>query len=164
MGRSRPSSRWALRAARRKKRNWTALQPGGNAAGGGARHGLTMSAKLARLEQQERAFLAAMQHRGGGQPESPHGSAKPEKEKKKKKKRKRSVDGADVEGLQSQKQSRGQKEAGERRVGKRKKKMRRKDEVAKTEVPPADTSGPGEAEYSLRERRKKKKAEGGRVN
>ncbi|XP_065606240.1 G patch domain-containing protein 4 [Cyrtonyx montezumae] len=130
---------------------------GGRTAHKGARHGLTMSAKLARLEQQERAFLTAMQHRGGGQPESPSGSAKAEKEKKKKKKRKRSMDGADVEGLQSQEQSRGQEEVGERRVGKGKKKMRRKDEVAKTEVPPEDTSGPGEAEYSLRERRKKKK-------
>ncbi|OXB71319.1 UNVERIFIED_CONTAM: hypothetical protein H355_014466 [Colinus virginianus] len=121
----------------------------------GARHGLTMTAKLARLEQQERAFLAAM-HRGGGQPESPHGSATAEKEKKKKK-RKWSLDGADVEGLQSQEQSRGKEEAGERRVGKRKKKKRKKDEVANTEVLPEDTSGPGGAEYNLGERRKKKR-------
>ncbi|OXB53446.1 hypothetical protein ASZ78_005782 [Callipepla squamata] len=126
---------------------------GGRTAHKGARHGLTMSAKLARLEQQERAFLAAM-HRGGGQPASPHGSATAEK---KKKKRKWSLDGADVEGLQSQEQSRGKEEAGERRVGKRKKKKRKKDEVANTEVLPEDTRGPGGAEYSLGERRKKKK-------
>uniref|UniRef100_A0A8D2Q9Z7 G patch domain containing 4 n=1 Tax=Zonotrichia albicollis TaxID=44394 RepID=A0A8D2Q9Z7_ZONAL len=62
---------------------------GGRTAHKGARHGLTMSAKLARLEEQERAFLATYRQRE--QQREP-----PESSQGKKKKRKRSRDGAEV--------------------------------------------------------------------
>uniref|UniRef100_A0A8C5I7Q6 GPTC4 protein n=1 Tax=Junco hyemalis TaxID=40217 RepID=A0A8C5I7Q6_JUNHY len=61
----------------------------GRTAHKGARHGLTMSAKLARLEEQERAFLATYRQRE--QQQEP-----PESSQGKKKKRKRSRDGAEV--------------------------------------------------------------------
>ncbi|XP_050786491.1 G patch domain-containing protein 4 [Gopherus flavomarginatus] len=77
---------------------------GGRTAHKGARHGLTMSAKLARLEEQERAFLAKYGQeaapRGGAperQQEAAAGTSAPEssspaerRQKAKKKKRKRS--------------------------------------------------------------------------
>ncbi|XP_021232493.1 G patch domain-containing protein 4 [Numida meleagris] len=141
---------------------------GGRTAHKGARHGLTMSAKLARLEQQERAFLAARQHGAGGQPAAPQ-SCPPEqlrdkgKKKKKKKKREQAADGADVEELQSLEESRGEEEEGEEEgARKRKKKKKRRkeevEEVAETEAPPGDTGGePGGAEHSPGEGRKKKK-------
>ncbi|CAN8206759.1 unnamed protein product [Coccothraustes coccothraustes] len=62
---------------------------GGRTAHKGARHGLTMSAKLARLEEQERAFLAT--YRPQEQQQEP-----PESSQGKKKKRKQSRDGAEV--------------------------------------------------------------------
>ncbi|XP_009950020.1 PREDICTED: G patch domain-containing protein 4, partial [Leptosomus discolor] len=58
----------------------------------GARHGLTMSAKLARLEEQERAFLATYRHQEGQ-----HEPPAERQEKKKKKKRKQPRDAADPE-------------------------------------------------------------------
>ncbi|XP_010181386.1 PREDICTED: G patch domain-containing protein 4, partial [Mesitornis unicolor] len=62
---------------------------GGRTAHKGARHGLTMSAKLARLEEQERAFLAVYRHRE--QHPGPLGSSPPAEgqDTRKKKKRKR---------------------------------------------------------------------------
>ncbi|XP_010132659.1 PREDICTED: G patch domain-containing protein 4, partial [Buceros rhinoceros silvestris] len=76
---------------------------GGRTAHKGARHGLTMSAKLARLEEQEReqerAFLATYRHQQREPPESSPGA---ERQEKRKKKRKKSRDGADPEKLQSQ--------------------------------------------------------------
>ncbi|KAJ6652272.1 hypothetical protein lerEdw1_012780 [Lerista edwardsae] len=56
---------------------------GGRTAHKGARHGLTMSAKLARLEEQEKAFLASR----GQQSAAP--SSSPEKRQKKGKKRRK---------------------------------------------------------------------------
>ncbi|XP_056366720.1 G patch domain-containing protein 4 [Oenanthe melanoleuca] len=84
---------------------------GGRTAHKGARHGLTMSAKLARLEEQERAFLAT--YRQQEPPESSQG---------KKKKRKQSRDGANPEVPQSQEPNREQEEVlEEEKVVKRKK-------------------------------------------
>ncbi|KAM9264547.1 LOW QUALITY PROTEIN: G patch domain-containing protein 4 [Morus bassanus] len=96
---------------------------GGRTAHKGARHGLTMSAKLARLEEQERAFLATYRHeeRQREPPESspPAGT----QEKRKKKRRKWSRDEADPEVLQNQEPSEEEEVAGEEgRAAKRKKK------------------------------------------
>ncbi|XP_068963689.1 G patch domain-containing protein 4 isoform X1 [Petaurus breviceps papuanus] len=57
----------------------------GRTAHKGARHGLTMKAKLARLEEQERAFLAQYKGQNAGVPDSPAEDI-PQKMKKKKKK------------------------------------------------------------------------------
>lgn len=142
---------------------------GGRTAHKGARHGLTMSAKLARLEQQERAFLAAKQHGGGEQPMPTQSSPPAElqdsrkKKKKKKKKRERSVDGADAEGLQSPEESGGEEEEKAERRKKKKKKKRGKEkveevvEVMEMEAPPEDSGGAAEAEHSPGVGRKKKK-------
>ncbi|XP_035747687.1 G patch domain-containing protein 4 [Egretta garzetta] len=96
---------------------------GGRTAHKGARHGLTMSAKLARLEEQERAFLAT--YRQKEQQREPPESSPPagRQEKRKKKKRKQSRDGADPEVLQSQEPSGEEEVVGEEsKVVKRKKK------------------------------------------
>ncbi|XP_020847171.1 G patch domain-containing protein 4 [Phascolarctos cinereus] len=58
----------------------------GRTAHKGARHGLTMKAKLARLEEQERAFLAQYKGQNTGVPNSP-AEEMPQKMKKKKKKK-----------------------------------------------------------------------------
>ncbi|XP_033927164.1 G patch domain-containing protein 4 [Melopsittacus undulatus] len=63
---------------------------GGRTAHKGARHGLTMSAKLARLEEQERAFLATYGHK------------EPPERQGKKRKREESRDGASAKVLQRQ--------------------------------------------------------------
>ncbi|KAL9823223.1 G patch domain-containing protein 4 [Geothlypis trichas] len=90
---------------------------GGRTAHKGARHGLTMSAKLARLEEQERAFLATYRQRE--QQQEP-----PESSQGKKKKRKRSRDGAEVP--QSQEPNTEQEEVlEEEKVVKKKKKKQR---------------------------------------
>uniref|UniRef100_A0A8U8AXQ8 G patch domain-containing protein 4 n=1 Tax=Geospiza parvula TaxID=87175 RepID=A0A8U8AXQ8_GEOPR len=90
---------------------------GGRTAHKGARHGLTMSAKLARLEEQERAFLATYRQREQ-QLEPPVSS------QGKKKKRKQSRDGAEVP--QSQEPNTEQEEVlEEEKVVKRKKKKQR---------------------------------------
>ncbi|XP_064257687.1 G patch domain-containing protein 4 [Passer domesticus] len=88
---------------------------GGRTAHKGARHGLTMSAKLARLEEQERAFLATYRQRGQQQehPDSSQG---------KKKKRKQSGDGAEVP--QSREPNTEQEEVLEEKVIKKKKKKK----------------------------------------
>ncbi|XP_032568966.1 G patch domain-containing protein 4 [Chiroxiphia lanceolata] len=80
---------------------------GGRTAHKGARHGLTMSAKLARLEEQERAFLAMYRHKERQQEllESPLAESQG-----KKKKRKKSRDRADPEVPQSQ-ESNGKEES-----------------------------------------------------
>uniref|UniRef100_A0A8B9GDC2 G-patch domain containing 4 n=1 Tax=Amazona collaria TaxID=241587 RepID=A0A8B9GDC2_9PSIT len=82
---------------------------GGRTAHKGARHGLTMSAKLARLEEQERAFLATC-----GPKEPPEGQGK-------KRRRKEPRDGARAEVLQSQEPSE-EEEGDEGKAAKRKKK------------------------------------------
>ncbi|XP_038018080.1 G patch domain-containing protein 4 [Motacilla alba alba] len=99
---------------------------GGRTAHKGARHGLTMSAKLARLEEQERAFLATYRQRE--QQQEP-----PESSQGKKKKRKRSRDGAEVP--QSQEANTEQEEVlEEEKVVKKKKKKKqgpsREEELA----------------------------------
>ncbi|XP_017664069.1 PREDICTED: G patch domain-containing protein 4 [Lepidothrix coronata] len=96
---------------------------GGRTAHKGARHGLTMSAKLARLEEQERAFLA-MYRCKEQQQELLESSPLAESQGKKKKKRKKSRDRADPEVPQSQ-ESNGEEEevsGKEVKVVKRKKK------------------------------------------
>ncbi|XP_029819981.1 G patch domain-containing protein 4 [Manacus vitellinus] len=95
---------------------------GGRTAHKGARHGLTMSAKLARLEEQERAFMAMYQHKEQQQ-ELLESSPLAESQGKKKKKKKKSRDRADPEVPQSQ-ESNGEEEVSgkEVKVVKRKKK------------------------------------------
>ncbi|KAF1491063.1 G patch domain-containing protein 4, partial [Eudyptes chrysocome] len=131
---------------------------GGRTAHKGARHGLTMSAKLARLEEQERAFLATYQHKEQ-QHEPPESSPPAERQEIRKKKRKQSRDGADAEVLQSQELSREEEEG---KAAKRKKKQQGeedKEEPAETEVPLEDTDGPDQAGHSPRKKRKKRKRE-----
>lgn len=158
--------------------------PAGHAGCRGARHGLTMSAKLARLEEQERAFLATYRHQQREPPESSPGA---ERQEKRKQKRKKCRDGADPKELQSQEPS-GEEEgvaeegkvmkrkkknhkasgeeevAGEeRKAAKRKKKKKQQEEdredLAETEVPPADADGPDQAGHSPRKKRKKRRKE-----
>lgn len=104
----------------------------------GARHGLTMSAKLARLEEQERAFLATYRQKER-QPEHPESSptADRQEKKKKKKKGKSCRDEVDPQVLQSQEPSGEEEVAGEEeKVVKRKKKKKKQEEenVDKQEV------------------------------
>ncbi|KAF1674563.1 G patch domain-containing protein 4, partial [Pygoscelis papua] len=134
---------------------------GGRTAHKGARHGLTMSAKLARLEEQERAFLATYQHKEQ-QREPPESSPPAERQEVRKKKRKQSRDGADAEVLQSQELSKEEQVAEEGKAAKRKKKQQGeedKEEPAETEVPLEDTDGPDQAGHSPRKKRKKRKRE-----
>ncbi|NXT46463.1 GPTC4 protein, partial [Pluvianellus socialis] len=136
---------------------------GGRTAHKGARHGLTMSAKLARLEEQERAFLATYRHKERQQ--QPLESSPPagRQEKRKKKKRKWSKDGADPEVLQSKEPSREEEAAGEERKKRKKKDKKKeegdKEEPAETEVPLEDTDGPDQAGHSPRKKKKRRKRE-----
>ncbi|XP_063276555.1 G patch domain-containing protein 4 [Prinia subflava] len=135
---------------------------GGRTAHKGARHGLTMSAKLARLEEQERAFLATYRQRERQQepPESSQG---------KKKERKQSWHGANPEVPQSQKPNRELEEVlEEEKVVKRKKKNQRpsrekeltgEEEVMrkkkKVVMEPCGEEVSGEEEKVMKRRRKK---------
>ncbi|KAM9001044.1 G patch domain-containing protein 4 [Sarcophilus harrisii] len=67
----------------------------GRTAHKGARHGLTMKAKLARLEEQERAFLAQYKGQNAGVSDSPAEDI-PQKKKKKKKKSQEETSAADT--------------------------------------------------------------------
>ncbi|XP_074020577.1 G patch domain-containing protein 4 [Numenius arquata] len=130
---------------------------GGRTAHKGARHGLTMSAKLARLEEQERAFLATYRHTERRQqpPESspPAGG----QEKRKKKKRKWSRDGADPEVLQSQEPNEEKEVAGEEdKVMKRKKKKKKNQE---NQEPSEEEEVAGEEEKVVKRKKKKKQEE-----
>ncbi|XP_027554995.1 G patch domain-containing protein 4 [Neopelma chrysocephalum] len=123
---------------------------GGRTAHKGARHGLTMSAKLARLEEQERAFLAMYRHKEQQQ-ELLESSPLAESQGKKKKKRKKSRDRADPEVPQSQ-ESNGEEEevsGKEVKVVKRKKK--------KIGEPSGEEEASGE-EGKVMKRRKKPEA------
>ncbi|XP_059688255.1 G patch domain-containing protein 4 [Gavia stellata] len=127
---------------------------GGRTAHKGARHGLTMSAKLARLEEQERAFLAT--YRQKERQHEPSESSPPagRQEKRKKKKRKQSRDGTDPEVLQSQEPSGEEEVAGEEgKVVKRKKKKKRKNQEPSGEEEVAGEEG------KTAKRRKKKQQE-----
>ncbi|XP_072702910.1 G patch domain-containing protein 4 isoform X2 [Ciconia boyciana] len=160
---------------------------GGRTAHKGARHGLTMSAKLARLEEQERAFLATYRHKER-QREPPQSSPPAGRQEKGKKKRKQSGDGGDPEMLQSQEPSGEEEVVGEERKAAKKKKQQQqeeedkeepvetekkkkkkkkkekkeeedKEEPPETEVPLEDTDGPDHAGHSPRKKRKKRKRE-----
>ncbi|NXT24161.1 GPTC4 protein, partial [Syrrhaptes paradoxus] len=155
---------------------------GGRTAHKGARHGLTMSAKLARLEEQERAFLATYRPKER-QTEAPESSPPAErKEKGKKKKRKRCRDGADPKVPQGEEPSGDEEVAGEEKVVKRKKKKKKQQqeentdkeetvetekkkkkkkdkELTETEVPLEDTNGPDQAGHSPKKKRKKRRRE-----
>ncbi|XP_009462830.1 PREDICTED: G patch domain-containing protein 4 [Nipponia nippon] len=132
---------------------------GGRTAHKGARHGLTMSAKLARLEEQERAFLAAYR----GKERQPAESSPPGRQgKRKKKTREEPGDGAAPEGLQSQEpkeEEEDREEPVETKKKKRKKKKEDKEEPAEPEVPLEDTNGPDEAGHSPRKKRRKREPE-----
>ncbi|NXK00025.1 GPTC4 protein, partial [Corythaixoides concolor] len=138
---------------------------GGRTAHKGARHGLTMSAKLARLEEQERAFLATYRHKEPQREPPERGPPAGMQEKRKKKKRKQRRDGADPEGLQSQEPCREEEEG---KVAKRRRKKKKqeeeeeeddKEEPAETEVPLEDTDGLNRAGHRPRKKRKKRKRE-----
>ncbi|XP_065516218.1 G patch domain-containing protein 4 [Lathamus discolor] len=103
---------------------------GGRTAHKGARHGLTMSAKLARLEEQERAFLATYGH------EEP-----PERQGKKGKR-----DGASAEVLQRQEPSE-EEEGDEGKAAKRRKK--------KHQEPNGEEEVAGDEGKAARRRKKK---------
>uniref|UniRef100_A0A8B9N6D9 G patch domain-containing protein 4 n=1 Tax=Accipiter nisus TaxID=211598 RepID=A0A8B9N6D9_9AVES len=125
---------------------------GGRTAHKGARHGLTMSAKLARLEEQEQAFLTTYQHKKW-QHEPPESSHPAERQEKKKKKRKQSRDGADPQVLQGQEPSREKEVAGqEGKVVKRKKKKKNQEPSREEEVA-------GEDGKATKRKKKKKKQE-----
>ncbi|XP_074897034.1 G patch domain-containing protein 4 [Buteo buteo] len=127
---------------------------GGRTAHKGARHGLTMSAKLARLEEQEQAFLTTYQQKEW-QHEPPESSHPAERQEKKKKKRKQSRDGADPEMLQGHEPSREEEVAGqEGKVVKRKKKKKKNQEPSKEE----EVAGE-EGKATKRKKKKKKKQE-----
>ncbi|XP_063213374.1 G patch domain-containing protein 4 [Chroicocephalus ridibundus] len=128
---------------------------GGRTAHKGARHGLTMSAKLARLEEQERAFLATYRHKERQRQQPPESSPPAgRQEKRKKKKRKLSRDGADPEVLQSQEPSGEEEVAGEEgKVAKRKKKKKKNQE---NQEPSGEEEVAGE-EGKVVKRKKKKK-------
>ncbi|XP_055647745.1 G patch domain-containing protein 4 [Falco peregrinus] len=146
---------------------------GGRTAHKGARHGLTMSAKLARLEEQERAFLATYR-RKEQQREPPENSPPAEGQKTIKEKKKQSRDRANPELLQ---EPSGEEElAGEEgKVVKRKKKKKqepsREEEVAGKEEKPAkrrkkkkqepsrEEEVAGKEEKPAKRRKKKKKQE-----
>ncbi|XP_050840704.1 G patch domain-containing protein 4 isoform X2 [Serinus canaria] len=114
---------------------------GGRTAHKGARHGLTMSAKLARLEEQERAFLAT--YRPREQQQEP-----PESSQGKKKKRKQSRDGAEVP--QSQEPNTEQEEVlEEEKVVKKKKKKKKKKQG-----PSREEELTGEEEVMRKKKRK----------
>ncbi|XP_040394522.1 G patch domain-containing protein 4 [Cygnus olor] len=127
---------------------------GGRTAHKGARHGLTMSAKLARLEEQERAFLATYQQKR----EQPQ-SAELQEKKKKKKKKKRAGDGAEAEAPQScEPNGEEEVEGEEEKVVKRKKKKKKdKEELAETELPLEEAEGAEQAGHSPKKKKRKKK-------
>ncbi|XP_035427036.1 G patch domain-containing protein 4 [Cygnus atratus] len=127
---------------------------GGRTAHKGARHGLTMSAKLARLEEQERAFLATYEQKR----EQPQPAELQEK-KKKKKKKKWAGDGAEAEAPQSCEPSGEEEVEGEEeKVVKRKKKKKKdKEELAETELPLEEAEGAEQAGHSPKKKKRKKK-------
>uniref|UniRef100_A0A8B9QWC6 G patch domain-containing protein 4 n=1 Tax=Apteryx owenii TaxID=8824 RepID=A0A8B9QWC6_APTOW len=136
---------------------------GGRTAHKGARHGLTMSAKLARLEEQERAFLATYGQKKG-LPEAPESSPPAERQKKeKKKKKKQSRDRADPAAEQSQEPSGEENTAEEEeKVSKRKKKKKKHKELVEheeteTEAPLGEADEPDHAGHSPKKKKKRKK-------
>ncbi|XP_029958673.1 G patch domain-containing protein 4 [Salarias fasciatus] len=110
---------------------------GGRTAHKGARHGLTMSAKLARLEQQEAEFMA----RYAGKSQSESCSSQEEKPEKKKKKKSAERESPEADGQQKKK--------------KEKKKKKRRDEEEE-EVMCLDG---GEENTKKKQKKKKNKAE-----
>ncbi|KAM6234405.1 LOW QUALITY PROTEIN: G patch domain-containing protein 4 [Porphyrio hochstetteri] len=125
---------------------------GGRTAHKGARHGLTMSAKLARLEQQERAFLATYRPKEQQGNEPLESSSPPAgRQEKRKKKRKESRDGADPEVLQSQELC-GEEEEVVGEEGKVVKKKRKKNQE-----PSGEEQVMGEEGKEAKRRKKKKK-------
>ncbi|KAM6365188.1 G patch domain-containing protein 4 [Pluvialis apricaria] len=126
---------------------------GGRTAHKGARHGLTMSAKLARLEEQERAFLATYRHKERQQPPESSPPAG-RQEKRKKKKRKQSRDGADHEVLHSQEPSGEEEVVGEEgKVVKRKKKKKNQE----NQEPSGEEEVVGEEGKAVKRKKKMKK-------
>ncbi|XP_076220270.1 LOW QUALITY PROTEIN: uncharacterized protein LOC143174067, partial [Aptenodytes patagonicus] len=121
---------------------------GGRTAHKGARHGLTMSAKLARLEEQERAFLATYQHKE--QQHEPPESSPQQRGEIRKKKRRQSRDGADAEVLQSQELSREEEVAGEEGKAVKRKKKKNQELSGEEEVA-------GEEGKAVKRKKKKKK-------
>ncbi|NXF83105.1 GPTC4 protein, partial [Sclerurus mexicanus] len=131
---------------------------GGRTAHKGARHGLTMSAKLARLEEQERAFLATYRHKGQQQEPLESSPLAESQGEKKKKKRKQSRDRADPEMAQSQEPNGEEVEAAKRKKKKQQQEEEDEDkeELAETNIPLEDTGEPNLG-HSHRKKRKKKK-------
>ncbi|XP_067425826.1 G patch domain-containing protein 4 [Emydura macquarii macquarii] len=158
---------------------------GGRTAHKGARHGLTMSAKLARLEEQERTFLAKYgqeERRGSAperQPEAVAGASALESsdpaerwQKAKKKKRKRSKERGGCAEAHGSPEPEGEEERRTRK--RRKEKKKRKEELAeglegemldsREQLKPAAGQTEGRTDWaSPKERAKKKKSRKGQV-
>ncbi|KAM8794313.1 G patch domain-containing protein 4 [Eudromia elegans] len=134
---------------------------GGRTAHKGARHGLTMSAKLARLEEQERAFLAA-HGLEKGQPEAPE-SSPPAGKGRKKKKKKQSKDRGEAEQSweASGEESRAPEEEATKRRKKKKKKKKHQElverEESATEAPVEEADEEGHAGHSPKKKKKRKR-------
>ncbi|XP_015739787.1 G patch domain-containing protein 4-like isoform X2 [Coturnix japonica] len=149
---------WDRSSARRLTDEELVRVCGGRTAHKGARHGLTMSAKLARLEQQERDFMAARMQRGGGQNGTPQGSTREQlqdgrRRRRKKEEKEQSADGAE-DGLKGREEE--EEEEEEERTERRKKKKKERERS----VHGADVDGLQgweEEEEERTERRKKKK-------
>ncbi|XP_010952190.2 G patch domain-containing protein 4 [Camelus bactrianus] len=126
-----------------------------------ARLGITMKAKLARLEAQEQAFLAHLKGQDPGTPQLPSES-KPPKKKKKKRKQKEEEEAIATEGSAEE-----YRQHTDQSIRKSKKKKRHQeeevtDERERTAVEnegeeTTGTSGPGEhTDQSFRKRKKKR--------
>ncbi|XP_037738857.1 G patch domain-containing protein 4 [Chelonia mydas] len=137
---------------------------GGRTAHKGARHGLTMSAKLARLEAQERAFLAkdSQEEGRGDAPQrqqevvagaSALGSSKPaeRRQKAKKKKRKKSKERGGCAEVH------GRPEPGEEEEGRRARKKKKKEKEELTEGLESELPDSREQLMAAERAKKKKK-------
>ncbi|XP_072503360.1 G patch domain-containing protein 4 isoform X2 [Notamacropus eugenii] len=123
----------------------------GRTAHKGARHGLTMKAKLARLEEQERAFLAQYKGQNAGVPDSPAEDI-PQKKKKK------SQEEASVTNRSKQEQIIEQPDENSRKK-KKKKKKRQQEEETEDEVG-VQVEREKEEESRTRKTKKKKRKKG----
>ncbi|XP_074079304.1 G patch domain-containing protein 4 isoform X2 [Macrotis lagotis] len=122
----------------------------GRTAHKGARHGLTMKAKLARLEEQERAFLAQYKQNTGVPDSSAEEVSQKMKKKKKKKKKKSQKEASGTDGSEHVEII----ERPDENSKKKKKKKRQWEEETEIEV---DIQIEKEEEEEIRTRKSKKK-------
>lgn len=120
-----------------------------------ARLGITMKAKLARLEAQEQAFLAQLQ---GQDPGTPPLQPESKTHKKKKKKRKRKEEEAAITGEQAQEE---QPDCPEQSPRSKKKKHRKqvREEPAESPTGLGDSGSRDEGEQACRKRKRRQHSE-----